>query len=153
MRSLYALPIYWLLISIGPNVIPETRSLVQTSLIRAIFCFLIWTMWPLAMWHPSQLVNKRGLFLRYLTAYNWSMVIQAAIWLVSFAVILSFGLTESAAGMVTVLAICVVVLYRIHILRTALELGVLPEAALAGFQLILYQILLGTHHTALLQPV
>ena len=150
--AIYALPIYWLLISIGPDIVPETRSLLQTNLIHAIFYFLVWTMWPLAMWHLSKLVNKRSLFLRYLTAYNWSMVIQAAIWLVSFAIILSFSLTGSAARMATVLTICVVVLYHIHILRAAFELGVVPAAALASFKLILYQILLGTHHAALLQP-
>ena len=54
--------------------------------------------------------------------------------------------------MTTVLTICIVVLYHIHILREGLELGVMPAAALAGFKLILYQILLGTHQAALLQP-
>ncbi|MEE3094712.1 MAG: hypothetical protein VX340_11590 [Pseudomonadota bacterium] len=45
-----------------------------------------------------------------------------------------------------------IVLYHIHILREGLELGVRPAAALAGFKLILYQILLGTYQAALLQP-
>jgi hypothetical protein len=40
--------------SFGPNVIPETRSLLQTSLIQAIFYFLIWTMWPLAIRQASR---------------------------------------------------------------------------------------------------
>ena len=109
-------------------------------------------MWPLVMWHFSQLVNKRDRFFRYLAAYNWSIVIQAAISLASSAIILGFGLTGSAARMTTVLAICIVVLYHIHILREGLELGVMPAAAVAGCKLILYQILLGTRQAALLQP-
>ena len=85
----------------------STRSLLQTTLIYAVFYFLIWTMWPLVMWHLSRLVNKRDRFFRYLAAYNWSMVIQAAIWLASSAIILGFGLTGSAARITTVLTICI----------------------------------------------
>ena len=54
--------------------------------------------------------------------------------------------------MTTVLTICIVVLYHIHILHEGLKLGVMPTAALAGFKLILYQILPGTHQATLLQP-
>ena len=64
-------------------------------------------MWPLVMRHLSQLVNKRDLFFRYLAAYNWSIVIQAAIWLASSAIILGFGLTGSAARIKTVITICI----------------------------------------------
>jgi len=150
--AFYAFPVYWMLVGIGPDAVASTRGLLQTSLIHAVFYFLIWTMWPLVMWHLSRLASKRDRFFRYLAAYNWSMVIQAAIWLASSAIILGFGLTGSPARMTTVLTICIVVLYHIHILREGLELGVMPAAAFAGFKLILYQILLGTHQAALLQP-
>ena len=83
----------------------STRGLLQTTLIYAVFYFLIWTMWPLVMWHLSRLVNKRDRFFRYLATYNWSMVIQAAIWLASSAIIPGFGLTGSAARITTVLTI------------------------------------------------
>ena len=85
----------------------STRGLLQTSLIHTVFYFLIWTMWPLVMWHLSRLVNKRDRFFRYLAAYNWSTVVQAAIWLASSAIILGFGLTGSAARITTVLTNCI----------------------------------------------
>ena len=85
----------------------STRSLLQTTLIYAVFYFLIWTMWPLVMWHLLRLVNNCDRFFRYLATYNWSMVVQAAIWLASSAIILGFGLTGSAARITTALTICI----------------------------------------------
>ena len=105
--AFYAFPFYWLIVGIGPEAVASTRSLLQTTLIYAVFYFLIWTMWPLVMWHLSRLVNKRDRFFRYLAAYNWSMVVQAAIWLASSAIILGFGLTGSAARITTALTICI----------------------------------------------
>ena len=73
--AFYAFSLYWLMVGIGPEAVASTRGLLQTTLIHAFFYFLIWTMWPLVMWHLSRLVNKSDRFFRYLAAYNWSMVI------------------------------------------------------------------------------
>jgi len=149
--ALVALPIYWLLIHIGPDAIASRRGPLETLFVHAVFYALIWAVWPTVMLRLSRMVDRRERYCLYLAAYNWSMVVQAALWLVAAGVVLTFGLSGSAARIVTVAAIAVVVLYHLHILRSALDLRTLPALALAGFKLVLYQILLGTHHAALLQ--
>ena len=47
--AFYAFPFYWLMVGIGPEAVASTRGLLQTTLIHAVFYFLIWTMWPLVM--------------------------------------------------------------------------------------------------------
>lgn len=149
--ALIALPLYWLLLVLGPDANGSVRGAAQIFAIHLVFYVLIWTVWPVVMWRICRALNTQALYFRYLNAFNWSMVIQAVIWLFAYAVGLAFDLQGSGARIVTIVAICVVVLFHLHILRSALEITTVRALAIAGFKLVLYQILLGTHHAALLQ--
>lgn len=150
--SITALPFYVFLFLLGPESLASQRSLIETGLLHAVFYVLIWTVWPVVMIRVARVAGREQHYFRYLSAYNWSMVIQAAIWLAAFAITALFGLTDSPARIVTVIAVCTVALYHIHILREALEITTGWALGIAMLKLFLYQILLGTHHAALLQP-
>ena len=47
--AFYAFQLYWLMVGIGPEAVASTRGPLQTTLIRAVFYFLIWTMCRLVM--------------------------------------------------------------------------------------------------------
>lgn len=145
----FTLPIFLLWATVGPDSIDSRRGPLQTVLIHAIFYTLIWTVWPVAMLHIARLLDRRGRYCRYLAAYNWSMVVQAGIWLVAFLIAGAFGMSGMPVQVVTVVAVAAVLLYHVFVLKTALELDTLPAAAVAGFKFVLYQILLGLHYAAL----
>lgn len=149
--ALFALPIYALLVLIGPDAVASRRGAFEGALLHVIFYVLIWTVWPVVAVHLTRFVDRREKYPLYLTAYNWSMVVQAGLWFLAFVAILALGFDGSAARIVTVVTICTVVLYHMHVLRTTLGIGTAAAFGLAGFKLILYQILLGTHQVALLQ--
>ena len=79
------------------------------------------------------------------------MPIQASVWLVAYLLVLTLGLEGSSARLTTVAAITVVALFHIHILREAMDLGTLRALGTTMINLFIYQVIVGTHHTALLQ--
>jgi len=79
------------------------------------------------------------------------MTIQASVWLAAYVLILTLGLEGFSARLTTVAAITVVALYHIHILREAMDLGTRHAPGTAMVNLLIYQVVFGTHHTALLQ--
>jgi hypothetical protein len=152
-RALFtALPFYLFLLLLAPESLNSTRSGLDIGLLHAVFYVLIWTMWPVVMLRVVRVVDRQEHYFRYLAAYNWSMLIQATIWLAVFIVTWAFGLTGSPARIITVVAVCTVVLYHIHILRSTLELRKMPALTIAMIKMFLYQLLMGTHHAALIQP-
>lgn len=152
-RALFAaLPFYLFLLLLAPESLNSTRSGLQIGLLHTVFYVLIWTMWPVVMFRVVRVIDRQEHYFRYLAAYNWSMVIQVAIWLAVFIATWALGLTGSPARILTVVAVCTVVLYHIHILRSTLELHTMPALAIAMIKMFLYQLLMGIHHAALIQP-
>ena len=99
----------------------------------------------------AHLSGRSERYFHYLTAFNWSMTIQAAVWLAAYVLALTLGLEGSSARLTTVAAITIVALYHIHIMREAMDLGTLQSVWIAVVNLFVYQVIVGTHHTALLQ--
>ncbi len=79
------------------------------------------------------------------------MTIQASVWLAAYVLILTLGTEGFSARLTTVAVITVVVLYHIYILREAMDLETRRALGTAMVNLSIYQVVVGTHHTALLQ--
>ncbi len=149
--AIVALPIYAVLLFIGPDAVVTQRSGVESALIHFVFYVLLWTVWPFVAIVAARLWGRRERYFHYLTAFNWSMPIQASVWLSAYVLILTLGLEGSSARLTTVAAITVVALYHIHILRETMDLGTLQALWIAMVNLFVYQVIVGMHHTALLQ--
>lgn len=124
---------------------------MESGLIHIVFYVLLWTVWPFVALLAARLWDRRARYFQYLTAFNWSMPIQASVWLVAYLLVLTLGLEGSSARLTTVAAIMVVALFHIHILREAMDLGTLRALGTTMINLFIYQVIVGTHHTALLQ--
>ena len=149
--AIVALPIYAVLLFIGPDAVVTQRSGVESALIHFVFYVLLWTAWPFVAIVAAHLSGRRERYFHYLTAFNWSMTIQASVWLAAYVLTLTLGLEGSLARLTTVAAITIVALYHIHILREAMDLGTLQALWIAMVNLFVYQVIVGMHHTALLQ--
>tara|TARA_B100000459_G_scaffold112505_1_gene66189 strand:+ start:1014 stop:1589 length:576 start_codon:yes stop_codon:yes gene_type:complete len=149
--AIVALPIYAGLLLIGPDAVVTRRSGVESALVHFVFYVLLWTVWPFVAFVAARLWGRRERYFHYLTAFNWSVPIQASIWLAAYVLIMTLGLEGSSARLTTVAAITVAALYHIHILREAMDLGTLQALGTAMVNLFVYQVVVGTHHTALLQ--
>ena len=124
---------------------------MESALFHFVFYVLLWTVWPFVAIIAARLSGRRKRYFHYLTASNWSITIQASIWLTACMLTLTLGLEGSSARLTTVAAITIVALYHIHILREAMDLGTLQSLWIAMVNLFVYQVIIGTHHTALLQ--
>ena len=127
MRSFYAallvLPAYALLVVLRLwDILPQV-SLLRFVAVEGTAYVISWTAFPLAMYYVAGLLDRTGRYFDFLSAYNWSSVIQMAIYLPVVAMADS-GLLPAALGEGMVLIVTVLVLiYQWFIARTALNIS------------------------------
>jgi hypothetical protein len=143
IAAVTTLPVYALLVAVGPDAVASPRPWPEVVAIHAAFYVYIWTVWPLVMNRAAGLLDRGIHYPRFLAAYNWSMVIQAGLWLAVFLWAAVFTLSPGMVHFLTIFAVAIVLLYHIFILKTALALPIGPAVALALFKFVLYQIILG----------
>jgi hypothetical protein len=100
---------------------------VTFALVEAIAYAVSWLAYPVAVETLARAMGCRQRFLVYMTAYNWSAVIQHLI-IASIALLTSIGVLPSPIGQVVWLAATIYLLaYAWFIARTGLAIG--PWAA------------------------
>ena len=111
--------------------------LVRLGFVLAIFAVIRWTAWPLIMYWLAPLLGSGQHYFRYLSAFNWSRAIAAALALI-YAVT-NFSGTVSDQGMVLVSLALLTVMWAYHwfILRTTLEMNGILAAVLVAAEFIL----------------
>ena len=149
--ALVALPIFAAHLFVEPKITLPHKSGSEIVLVHLVFYVLIWTVWPLVALLINRLWGRRERFFGYLTAFNWSMPIQASIWLLAHLLVSGLELKDPSARLTNVAAIAVVALYHIHIQRETLDVGIVGALVATMLNLFIFQILIGTHHVASFQ--
>ena len=85
IRSFYAalivLPAYAVLVVLRLwDVLPEV-SLLRFITVEGLAYVISWTAFPLVMFHISGLLDRSARYFDFLSAYNWSSVIQMGLYL------------------------------------------------------------------------
>ncbi|MBI4184619.1 MAG: hypothetical protein HY521_11550 [Proteobacteria bacterium] len=82
-----------------------------------------WVAFPLAMNYVADALQRRGRYLAFIVAFNWSNVLQMAL-LVLIAVMTAAGVLPGGLGMfATLIATFAIIYYEWFIARTALDLN------------------------------
>ncbi len=103
-------------------VLPEV-SLLRFVTVEGLAYVISWTAFPLVMFHVSGLLDRAGRYFDFLSAYNWSSVIQMGVYLPVVAIADS-GLLPEGLGEGLVLAVTMLVLmYQWFIARTTLDIN------------------------------
>jgi hypothetical protein len=127
IRSFYAalivLPAYAVLVVLRLwDVLPEV-SLLRFVTVEGLAYVISWTAFPLVMFHISGLLDRSGRYFDFLSAYNWSSVIQMGLYLPVVAIadsgLIPVGLGEGLVLIVTML----VLMYQWFIARTTLDIN------------------------------
>jgi hypothetical protein len=105
--------------------------------VAGIAYVISWTAFPVVMERLTQLLQCRDRYFAYLTAYNWSLVVQYALWLpVMLAGDLGL-LPDSAAQLLLLATFGFVLAYAWFIARHGLALTPLNAVAVVSADLIL----------------
>lgn len=121
--ALIVLPAYAVLVVLRLwDVLPDV-SLLRFVTVEGLAYVISWTAFPLAMFHISGLLDRSERYFDFLSAYNWSSVIQMGVYLPVVAVadsgLLPEGLDEGLVLGVTML----VLMYQWFIARTTLDIN------------------------------
>jgi hypothetical protein len=148
IRSFYAalivLPAYAVLVVLRLwDVLPEV-SLLRFVTVEGLAYVISWTAFPLVMFHISGLLDRSGRYFDFLSAYNWSSVIQMGLYLPVVAIadsgLIPVGLGEGLVLIVTML----VLMYQWFIARTTLDINGGSAAGVVLLDMILAIFITGT---------
>lgn len=139
--AVLALPVYFLRIWLDfAQTTPEPDPW-RYGFVAGIAYVISWTAFPVLMERLTQLLRCRDRFFGYLTAYNWSLVVQYALWL-PVMLVADLGLLPSSAAQLLMLATFGFVLaYAWFIARHGLALTPLNATAVVSTDLILSYII------------
>lgn len=141
LNSFYAavvvLPAYALLLAIRLWDQTAEAPLLQVLTVESIAYVMSWTAFPLALHRIAALMGKAERYPGAVAAYNWSAVIQMAVYL-PVMVLSASGLAPDFLSQGLVFGVLMAMLtYQWFVLRTALDLSGLAAAALVMLDLFL----------------
>jgi hypothetical protein len=142
--ALIVLPAYAVLVVLRLwDVLPDV-SLLRFVTIEGLAYVISWTAFPLVMFHISGLLDRSGRYFDFLSAYNWSSVIQMGLYLPVVAIADS-GLIPEGLGEGLVLVVTMLVLmYQWFIARTTLDINGGTAAGIVLLDMILAVFITGT---------
>jgi hypothetical protein len=133
MRSFYAAvlvaPIYALVLAMAP-VERAGAGGPRWLLVEAIAYVISWLAYPLVVEQLTRSMGCRALFEGYLSAYNWSMVLQNAALLPLVLLTATNVVPEEILQLLWLAAIVAIMAWLWFIARTALDVGAFTAAGL-----------------------
>ncbi len=133
-------PAYAVIAAIRLSAIETEAGLMQIILVEAIAYTINWIAFPLAMVYVCDRIGCFDRYLLYITAHNWSAVIQIAVFL--GAMILASGVFGAGVGMVLVVGASLAILfYQWFVARTALAVSGMTAAVIVGLNLMISVVL------------
>ena len=123
------LPMYAFVVALLPSARPAEGGLRWLS-VQAIAYVLSWVAYPAVAEHLTRLIGCRQRFAGYLSAYNWSMVLQNAALLPLTVLTASEILPTDVMQLLWLAAIMAIMGWMWFIARTALAIGGLAAAGL-----------------------
>lgn len=130
-------PPYALLIALRMSEATFSSDPVRTVLIEAIAFAIGWVAFPLVMVYAADALGSGARYFRYVTAYNWCIVVQITV----FAAVAVLGqglLPTPLAGALSLAVTMLMLIYQWFVARIGLEIG-----ALAAAGIVILDVLIG----------
>lgn len=137
IRSFWAavvvLPAYILLVLARDGDTLTETPIGDALVIQSIAYIVGWTVFPVVMHLATKAINRKDKFAGFVSAYNWSSVIQVAIQLPVIALILTGMISEDTASGMGYGILILITAYLWFVFRTSLGISGLTAA---GFVLL-----------------
>jgi hypothetical protein len=127
-----ALPGYTLLVLLGFAQNPVDAGAFRVLSVELITYVISWVLFPLVMVAFTDTVKSDRNYFRFVTAWNWSIVLQAYLFLGVSAFTASGTVPESLGALISLVATFAIFFYQGFIARTMLDVTV-PVAVLVVF--------------------
>ncbi len=148
MAAVLVAPLYAVLLAARPDA--ETAGGLPFFVVTASAYVIHWVAFPLLMVTVTRLIDREQHYLGYIVAYNWSALLQNAVFLPLTLIALGGALGDAGASLLTALVFGYILAYDWFVTRTALGIGRAGAAALVMLALGL-DILIGITSESLLR--
>ncbi|MCP4329899.1 MAG: hypothetical protein GY791_15845 [Alphaproteobacteria bacterium] len=116
-------PAYLLLAAMAYDEQQLTTGLLRFYTVEAIGYVIGWTAFPVAMFYFAELIDRSEDFVGYIVAYNWSHILQTAVFLPVALLTPNDPAAPSGWSFLMVIATVVILAYVGHIAKTALRIS------------------------------
>jgi hypothetical protein len=141
-----AAPFYAVLVYADFSADPDQTDLFRYGLAQALGYVVGWVIFPLAMIGVSRLLDRETKYVRYIVAYNWSAVVQAAVF-TPFGMLSGFSGPElSWASFPAILAMGYLLVYAWFVAKEGLAITSFQAVAIVALDQLLSFILSGVVH-------
>ncbi len=117
---------------VGPDL-----DLGPFLVLKLVAYAMTWAAFPLAMIVLARLLALSAFYVPFIIAYNWSAVIQIAVFLLAALIKASGLLPEPVAGVLMMVATMAILFYQWFVARVALQTTGLIAAGLVVFDVLL----------------
>lgn len=148
--AVLVLPVYVLLVVLGPIDFESSRSFLSILIIHIEFYIIGWVLWPLVMHYGSQALDRDQHFILYIVAYNWTGALRAGLLLAIFLLSALLPISPALAKLIDLIILAALLAYHTFVARTTLDIPTGAAIGLTIFEFILSQIVLGVQRGVLL---
>ena len=134
-------PIFVFATAVGWSAADVPPPLFRTALVEGLFYVVGWCLFPFVMIYGSRLLDRTPRYPLFLSAYNWSHIIQIAIVLPPLFLGLTGLLPAEVITLLFLGAYVLTIAYEAYVIRTALDIGMGEAIGLALFDFVLALIL------------
>ena len=136
-------PAYALMVAMQPGDDAGQASLVPLLVVKIAAYVISWTAYPLLMDDMSRIFGCSGRYPIFLTAYNWSAILQMAVYLPTVALIQSGRLSPEMSDTVGIVSTVILTVYQWYVTRVALEVSNFTATGLVILDLVLEMFISG----------
>jgi hypothetical protein len=127
-----AAPGYAILIALHMESAPSA-DVVSTGLLHGFAYVISWTAFPLVVFYLAQAMDRAEHWVGFVIAFNWSKVVQMAIYLPLVLASASGVFGDTGGNFLTLVGLIAVLVYQWYVTRSALDI---PGPAAAGLTVV-----------------
>jgi len=134
--ALLIAPFYFILLNLRFDEFSNVPA-IRFFALESIAYVIAWVAFPLFMASMVREIKREDNYIRFIVAYNWSAVLQNAIFLPIEILAIAGVLPVDAANLLGLLALVAIVVYLWFIARSALDVTGVMAAGIVGADLLM----------------
>lgn len=115
---------------------PDGTPFLSSVIFETMTYVTGWLLFPVIVWHLLVFLDKQDRYPRFVTAYNWTAVVQNGLFLGMHLVLGAIGAPEEARALFGMLMLGFVLMYGWFVARTVLEIESGPAVMIVALDLV-----------------
>lgn len=115
---------------------PDEMPFLSSAIFEAMSYVVGWLLFPVIAWHMLVYLGRDDRYPRFVTAYNWTAVVQNGLFLVLHLILGAIGAPDEARALMGVLILGYVLMYGWFVARSVLDIEPGPAVMVVALDLV-----------------